>query len=205
MHAMMNAAAIATTALLAACGTPVAVVQYDLGLTEPGDGPQLRAAIAVAGVTAPAWLDDGAIVYRLAYDDPSRVQSYARSRWVAAPAGLVSQRLRARLGQPEVPAAPGAAAPAPPAAGQGSATHANLLVRVELDEFSQVFDTPQASHVVLRARATLLDPQRNVRLAQHAFEIQRPAPSANANGAVHALREATDAFVGELAVWLNGQ
>jgi len=184
-------------ALLTACATPIgSVSQFDLGLPPSAAAdPQLANSRTLAEVSAPAWLDNPAIVYRLAYVDANQAQAYAQSRWVAAPASLLSQRLRERL---------------PPAlfpgiGGVNQALGSDYVLRVELDEFSQVFDTPQTSHALLRARATLIDSRRNELLAQRLFEVQQPALSPNALGAAHGLRDAVDHFIIELLHWMDQQ
>lgn len=80
-----------------------------------------------------------------------------------------------------------------------------LNLRLELEEFSQLFDTPNTSHARLRLRATLT--QRSVGsetlLAQHSFVLQRPAATPDANGGVRALTAAADAVVLEVEAWLQ--
>ena len=190
--------ATAAPALLMACSTPSGTVaRYDLGLPPPAStaaatDPQLASVLTLADVSAPAWLDSPAIFYRLAYEDTDRAQSYAQSQWVAAPASLLSQRLRERLSRA---LSSGLAYP-------GENLASEYLLRVELDEFSQVFDTPQSSHVLLRARATFIDSRRHELVAQRAFELRYPAPSPDALGAVRGLRRAVDDFITELLNWM---
>jgi cholesterol transport system auxiliary component len=189
----------AAIALLAACAAPeLTVTRFDLGLAPAGAGADTNRYLADAPVlaefSAPAWLDSTAIVYRLAYDDASQLRSYAHSRWVAAPASLLAQRLGERL-----PAAfrPGGVADEP------KTPVARQLLRVELEEFSQVFDTPQKSHALLRARATLFDARGQRLVAQRIFEVQRPADSPDALGAAHGLREAGNEFLADLVHWID--
>jgi cholesterol transport system auxiliary component len=188
---------MAAAALLTACAAPTgSVAQFDLGLPRStAVDPQLANSRTLAEVSAPAWLDSPAIVYRLAYHDANQAQAYAQSRWVAAPASLLSQRLRERL------------APAlSPGIGRVNETLASdYVLRVELHEFSQVFDAPQTSHALLRARAMLIDSRRNELVAQHLFEVQQPALSPNALGAAHGLRDAVDQFIIELLHWMDQQ
>lgn len=196
MHRLLVRVAAAAPALLMACTTPTAsVTQFDLGPppTSAALDPHLANARTLAEVSAPAWLDDPAIVYRLAYDDANQAHAYTQSRWVAAPASLLSQRLRERL--------PLALSPGIARADETLAS--DYLLRVELDEFSQVFDTPQTSHVLLRARATLIDSRRHELVAQHVFEVRRPALSPNALGAAHGLRDAVDEFITGLLHWMD--
>ncbi|TNY02760.1 ABC transporter, partial [Escherichia coli] len=48
-------------------------------------------------VTAPPWLSEEGIAYRLAYQQAQRQQHYRDSIWAAPPPALLTQRLRERL------------------------------------------------------------------------------------------------------------
>ena len=77
---------------------------------------------------------------------------------------------------------------------------AGHMLRLELEEFSQVFDTPDKSRAVLRLRASLIR-QRGV-VAQQGFNIEHAADTPNAAGGVRALIAASDAASEELIDWL---
>jgi cholesterol transport system auxiliary component len=164
---------------------------YDLGPPRAyaKSNPALPGSVLVPMVRAPAWLDQTDIVYRLLYEDRSRPQPYALSRWAAEPASLVTDRLRTRL-----------AAVAKGVVSPGYSVSSDYTLRVELDDFSQVFDAPGKSRAMLRARATLLDTSDRKLIAQRVFDVEREAPP-NAPGAVNALTDATDAFIEELVKW----
>lgn len=181
--------------LAAACGIaptadPVAV--YDFGLEPPAHvSAQLNGNLALHDVGAPSWLQSSAIVYRLAYRDPTRAQPYARARWAAAPAALVGQRLRQAIGQH---------------AKQGvsmvsDGLHSGLILRVELDSFTQVIESPTAARGVVRMRASLIDTGSRSLRAQRMFVAEHPSPSVDAVGAVRALSAATDAVIAQLVEW----
>ncbi len=76
----------------------------------------------------------------------------------------------------------------------------DYLLRVELEEFSQVFDSPQASRGVAHARATLVRGGRAL-AAQKNFVVEKPAPGADAAGGAQALAAAADQLVGEILAW----
>ena len=80
-----------------------------------------------------------------------------------------------------------------------------MVLHLELDEFSQLFETAERSSGLVRLRATLgQGGQGSQRLvAQRSFIVQRPAASADAAGGVRALTEATDAVIAEIAQWLQ--
>jgi hypothetical protein len=77
-------------------------------------------------------------------------------------------------------------------------------LRLELEEFSQLFDAPDTSNGVLRLRATLS--QRGASgealLAQRSFIARQSASTADASGGVRALTAATDQVVKDIEAWL---
>ena len=151
--------------------------------------PALREPIRVDDVAALPWLDTNAMLYRLAYRDTAQPRAYADSRWVAPPAALLSGRLRARM----------AAADPAGVLGPGDAASAPLTLRVELQELSQVFETPAKSAVLLELRATLL---RDHRLsAQRSFVVRVPAATPDAAGGAAAAAVASDRAIAEIIGW----
>ncbi|WP_413898956.1 ABC-type transport auxiliary lipoprotein family protein [Rhodoferax sp.] len=182
---------------------------YDFG---PGDTFGQRttnplaaalAPLALAEVEANPALDSTAVVYRLAYDNVQQLRPYAQARWSMPPAQLVRQRLRSQLGLRRAVLNPGEGV-----AANTKAPGADLgmrLLRVELEEFSQVFESATRSTGLVRLRATLVLPAAAGErlLAQREFTLQRPAPSLDAAGGVRALTLATDAAVHELDQWLQ--
>lgn len=167
-----------------------------------GPGPQALAAsdrraplpaLLLAEVQASPALSGNAMLYRLLYADAQHLQPYSLARWSMPPAELVRQRLADTLGQRRALLGPDSGAAA------GTAT-----LRLSLEEFSQLFDSPQQSRGLLRLRATLSQggPAGEQLLAQRSVIVQRPAPSADAAGGVRALSAATDAAAEELVSWL---
>lgn len=134
-------------------------------------------------VRAPLWIDSPSIGYRLAYSEPKRLREYTQSRWVGPPAQLVQQRLVRQLGMIPV--------------GQGGT---RCVLRIDIDEFSQVFETPTSSRGVIQARAQLLDRSRTSLVFQE-LNIEIPAPSADARGGVAALTAAVDQLEADLLAW----
>jgi cholesterol transport system auxiliary component len=199
----LNMASVAASglafALLGAAGcatpqAPVAKAVYDFGAplavvqATPSASP--LPAITLAEVEASSALDSTSLVYRLAYADAQQLRPYALARWSMPPAQLVRLRLRDAL------SARG------PVLGSGDGAAAWVL-RVELDEFSQVFDSPSASSGRVRLRATLL--RGNQWAGQRSLEASALAPSADASGGVRALTTATDDAVQKLAAWVAQQ
>lgn len=184
--------------LLTACALPErapAPLRYDFGppamVPSAATSSAPRPVLALRVQASPA-LDSPAMLYRLGYADAQQLRAYSQSRWAMVPAELVQQRLREGLGRQFV-LPPGDVAP--------------RLLLIELDEFSQLFSSPEQSAGLLRLRATLL--QRTAGgeqlLAQRELQLQQPAASADAAGGVRALGAATDAAVTELVQWLQMQ
>lgn len=183
---------------------PVRATLYDFGPGAVSETPAASApalpTLALADVDTQGLADTSAAVYyRLAYADAHQLRPYMQARWSQPPATLVQQRLRERLGQRRAILQ---ASDTPAARGSGKPT---AVLRVALEEFSQVFQSPSQSSGLLRLRATVLDavPAGEVLVAQRVFVVQRPAPSADAAGGARALAEATDQAAQDLAQWLE--
>ena len=170
---------------------------YDFGpgpmVSASAPGNAAAPTLLLEVIDANPALDSSAMLYRLAYADSQQLQPYALARWSMTPSQLLGQRLREQLGQHYTLLK----------AGDSSAGALNL--RIELEEFSQLFTAPASSVGLLRLRATALqanaaEPQRWV---QRSIVVQRSAPSADAVGGVRALTQATDAALQELGRWLT--
>jgi cholesterol transport system auxiliary component len=192
---MLRVILLVSFALLAACSAPQpreATANYDFGLlaTDKEANPRLQHDLVVAAVGAPAWMDNSGMYYRLAYQDAARPQPYAQSRWVMPPAALLGQRLRAGIARANK------AAVFTPSDG----VRVDYTLRLELDEFSQVFDAADKSRAVLRLRASLIR-NRGI-VAQQSFDIEQAAATPNAEGGVRALIAASDEAANRLIDWL---
>ena len=170
-----------------------AAATYDLsGAPSSAAGKtRIRATLLVQPVAAPGWLESNAIVYRLNYQDAARQLNYANSRWAAPVASLVAQRLRAQL----------AAASDSGIVNIADSARADYALRVELEEFSQVFDTAEASRAVIVARASLVNVAKRSLQAQKTFTIDRPAAGANAESGVRALSAGSAELVDAIVAW----
>ena len=170
-----------------------AAATYDLsGAPSSAAGKtRIRATLLVQPVAAPGWLESNAIVYRLNYQDAARQLNYANSRWAAPVASLVAQRLRAQL----------AAASDSGIVNIADSARADYALRVELEEFSQVFDTAEASRAVIVARASLVNLAKRSLQAQKTFTIDRPAAGANAESGVRALSAGSAELVDAIVAW----
>jgi cholesterol transport system auxiliary component len=162
------------------------------GFRHTAAGPRLTSAVVVDGVTAPAWMDNSGMYYRLAYQNAASPQRYAESRWVMSPAALLTARLKSRVAQ----------------ASEGMVVRANnratgeYNLTIELDEFDQIFERPDQSHVVVALRATLRggDGSR----IELAFATEQPASTPDAAGGARALTQASDELIQRIIDWGAG-
>jgi cholesterol transport system auxiliary component len=194
--------------LLSACAMPTPGTRaavYDFGPGALNASPSRSAArptaLVLEMVEANPALDSTAMLYRLAYSDSQQLRPYSLARWSMTPTQLLGQRLREALGQRHNLLRPGdetllVAAPT---------RERPLTLRIELEEFSQLFTAPDSSVGLLRLRATVSQTGATgaPSIAQRSIAVQRPAPSADAPGGVRALNAATDAALQEVDQWLQ--
>ena len=172
----MNRAALALVLIgTSGCATAPAPRTYDLGI----EVPQARLqALRPVTVRASAPLDGVEMHYRLAWRNASEVAAYTQSRWAAPPAELLrKQLLRASVEGP-----------------------AKCALEIELQEFSQVFASAQASEARIELQASLAGPKG--RIGARSWHITEPNGGADAAGGAAALARAADAAVGEIAGWV---
>ena len=202
--------AIFSGLLVAGCSAlpdkPTRSLMYDFGpgalATQPATRQAPLGPLAIDDIGTPGGaLDNMAVLYRLGYADVQQLRPYSQARWSMPPASLVRQRLRYQLSQRRAIFNAGDSA----ALNRTQNPRLPLLLRMDLEEFSQVFSAPDASVGVIRLRATLLEVTTagEKMLAQRNVVVQRPAPSSDAAGGVHALTAATDAAIEEIDQWLQ--
>ncbi|NML98283.1 ABC transporter [Paraburkholderia sp. RP-4-7] len=179
--------------LAAGCaGNPAAIsdIRYDLGPPNPAASAGPLPAVKVLDVSAPDTLESDKLIYRLSYADAQQTASYANSHWTMAPSQLLTQRLRGALSSrgTVLTGADGVRAP---------------VLKVDLSEFEQVFDSQSESHAAVTARATLT--QGGKVIGQRTFIARAPSSSADAAGGAQALAAASDDLVAQIGAWLGVQ
>lgn len=164
---------------------------YDFGPppAAPAAAPR-QPPVVLQEIESSMALENNALLYRLAYADAQALRPYAQARWSMPPAQLLRLRLREVLGQSRNVLVPQDAPP-------GSLPS----VRVDLEEFSHWFDSPQASTGWVRLRVTLV--QSGKPAVQTTLEARQAAPSADAAGGARALAQASDAVAVQLDQWLR--
>ncbi len=167
--------------LLVSCATggQQVVRTYDLGEAAPqAKLPALRSVI----VRAPMPYDGVDMFYRLAWKDGAEIAAYSQSRWAAPPAELLRRQLVRAL--PASSAAP-------------------CVLEVELEDFSQVFSSKDASEAKLELRAVLSG--RDGRAAMRGVSVVERASEGSAAGGAAAFARATDRVVAQLSSWIATQ
>ena len=201
---------ISVLALATGCSVidkPTRATTYDFGpgelSTQVAASPPVPALspLAIADIaTSGGALENQAVLYRLGYLDAQQLRPYSQARWTMPPAQLLRQRMRDRLSQQRI------VLNAREGVALNRSQNANLpMLRLELEEFSQLFSAPDASVGLLRLHATLVEitPAGERLIAQRKLSVQRPATSPDAAGGVRALTAATDAAIDELDAWLR--
>jgi cholesterol transport system auxiliary component len=173
--------------LLAGCATgskqPVEI--YDFGIPDSAAPPPGQ-DVFVADIRAAEWLGTSEMLYRLEYRNPRNLAPYSASRWAAAPAQMLTIRLRQSVGN-------GTAA-------RGRQVKCTLALF--LSEFSQVFKNNQDSRAIMHLRATLTDSATTERALVREFRVERPAPSPDAAGEAAAFGEIATSVGDELNAWI---
>ena len=180
--------------------SPVSI--YDFGMQQTQttklisqQALQHRKSLLIADATAPSWLDNNAIHYRLLYQNPTQSYTYASSRWIAAPAALLTQQIRNHI----------VASTSEQVIKDNSTAKADYALHIELEEFTQLFDTMDASHIVIGLRASLVERNTRKLLAQKDLSLAEKTPTADAAGAVSALSSASNQLINELVDWLTAE
>ncbi|MBC3863978.1 membrane integrity-associated transporter subunit PqiC [Undibacterium jejuense] len=180
--------------LLSACSGNAAIQrqQYDFGLPAipaVGNGSS-KLQVSLADIQVVPALDSNAMWYRLQYDNAQQLKAYAQARWSMPPAQLLAQRLKIQM-----------LATGTQVINANDGIVTQPVLRIELDEFSQVFTSSTNSHAQINARAVLS--KGKMILAQRSFSVQSPSKTPDASGGARAMQETSDALISEIQQWLT--
>lgn len=174
--------------LLCACmGSPSLLNRsfYDLGAAMPFQPLTLNNGIVSVQISAPDWLDQNYLYYRFTHAEPNRLYRYRESRWIDRPSVLLQSKINARWSNID------------------TKQKSTYLLKLDLLDFSQIFESQSYSQGRVIARATLIDRVSQNRVAQHVFRVEHIAPSPNAQGGVQAINLACDQLLEFLTKWVN--
>ena len=148
-----------------------------------------KIVINIADISAPSTLDSNDMLYRLQYDNAQLLRAYAQHHWSMPPAQLFAQRLKSRItaaGGIVVGAADGIA---------------DLpILKIELDEFSQIFTNAIQSEAKIALRASII--KKNKLIAQQYFNLGTASTSADASGGAKAMQVTADRSISAILTWL---
>lgn len=190
---LITALQLSFLALLGGCSTQQGNETrslYDLGMLPAAQNAALP-PLAVAEINTPQWLNGRMMFFRLAYANDQQPQPYANSRWSMPPAQLFGERLKARIGQ---------AGGAVLAASDGVVNVP--VLRIDADDFTQIFNSPEQSMVRISVRASVLNGRTLI--AHRNFTRELAAPTPNAAGGAKALANASDDVITDMMNWLAG-
>jgi cholesterol transport system auxiliary component len=174
------------------CATrPTAPQLFDFGPLPASTTTTTLPALTLAEVRSAPWQDGPLMFYRLGYANAQQPHPYASSRWSMSPAQLLGHRIKTRIGQ-----AGGTVL------AQGDAAGTGPLLKIDADEFIQLFTAPSQSVGQLSLRASLFQGAQLV--GQRQFTRQVAATSADAAGGARALADASDAVIADILAWVAG-
>ena len=197
-------ASLAVVAARAGCATPdkpTRAILYDFGPggTAPVTQSLTLPPLVLADIDSTGALDSSAINYRLGYADAHQLRPYANSRWTSPPPQLIRQRLREQLGRdrPVLDLTESAAL-------ARSGGQLPRVLRIELEEFSHLFESETQSWGLVRLRTTVLENTTagEKLLAQRIVIVRQPASTPDAAGGVRAMAAAVDGAAAEIGQWL---
>lgn len=197
---------LAGAVVLSACSVlpkpPATATLYDLGpaISKPVDLPVGKRPVMVAAITGQGLIPGStAMLYRFANVD-QQLRAYQEARWSRPIEQLFGLQLRQQLEQGR-----------PVLDTEFSVTRMRagdqypLVLRVDIENFEQIFQDDQHSKAVVQLRATLVEPGAtgDKLLAQRTFVSAIDAPEANAAGGAQALANASRTLAGEIDRWLR--
>jgi cholesterol transport system auxiliary component len=139
-----------------------------------------RVEKAVVTVTAPKWLWDNRIRYRLLYAAPTQIRFYTLDRWIAPPPELFEQQLSVSDKMP------------------------NHLLRIRLLDFEQQFEAPDKARAWLRFYVEAYAPENKKLIAAQEISLEKITRTADAVGAVSAFADLTQQAGNKIRDWLAG-
>ena len=210
MAVRKSLAAVTLLGLVAGCSvlpkppSRVDIFDFGPGLTKTAEASQPATPlppIALADFTS-AGVPDGrsALFYRLAYSNAQMLYPYTQARWSQPPTTLMQLAVRDRLGVRRSVIYGDQNIDQQIKGGQSP-----TVLRAEVEEFSQVFQSEKDSVGLVRVRVSMVDSLKagDELIDQRVFVAQRPAPTPDAAGGAKALSDAAAQDADEIAQWVE--
>ena len=210
MAVRKSLAAVTLLGLVAGCSvlpkppSRVDIFDFGPGLTKTAEASQAATPlppIALADFTS-AGVPDGrsALFYRLAYSNAQMLYPYTQARWSQPPTTLMQLAVRDRLGARRSVIYGDQNIDQQIKGGQSP-----TVLRAEVEEFSQVFQSEKDSVGLVRVRVSMVDSLKagDELIGQRVFVAQRPAPTPDAAGGAKALSDAAAQVADEIAQWVE--
>ena len=210
MAVRKSLAAVTLLGLVAGCSvlpkppSRVDIFDFGPGLTKTAEASQPATPlppIALADFTS-AGVPDGrsALFYRLAYSNAQMLYPYTQARWSQPPTTLMQLAVRDRLGARRSVIYGDQNIDQQIKGGQSP-----TVLRAEVEEFSQVFQSEKDSVGLVRVRVSMVDSLKagDELIGQRVFVAQRPAPTPDAAGGAKALSDAAAQVADEIAQWVE--
>lgn len=147
------------------------------------------ARLSLNPITAPVWLASDAIHYRLLYNDPTALRTYADHRWAAPPAELLAARLQYLL-------------PLRPVG--DTRAHSVYALSAALLEFEQDFSTPHDAHARLVLEVSMQRSSDGQIIAERRF-VMTQSISPDVQGAISGLAQLANRSAMAIADWARIQ
>ena len=178
MDPMKRAVVLLFVLFLAACsGVPVAPKTLDLGIAPAGTS---LPGVNIGSIRAVAPFDGVDMYYRLAWRNPAEIASFATSIWAASPPDLLRKQLL-----------------------RASRDVGKCTLDIEIQEFTQVFSSKEASDARVELRAWIA--ARSGRISSRGWSVVEPNAGADAISGAAAFARAADHAIGELGGWIAAQ
>lgn len=169
---------IAATGCSLGPGPKPQIALHDFGVSVRVPAGNVTDPVPVS-VSAPKWLWDNRIRYRLLYAAPTQVRFYTLDRWIAPPPELFEQQLAA---DGKVKAYP---------------------LRIRLLDFEQQFDAPNKARALLRFYVEAYERDSKKVIATREISLEKITQTADAAGAVSAFAELARQAGDKIRDWLS--
>jgi ABC-type uncharacterized transport system auxiliary subunit len=151
---------------------------YDFGLVN--ETIRVKTSIDFGRITAIDAIDHRRIRYRLAYQNPAQIHTYAHNRWADTPASLLTSKLHSEF-DPE--------------------QSASCAIQIKIEGFDHVFSSPESSSGIVQLHVGLYSKLSQQILESNLLQATFPAASVDSKGGVEALSKASSEVLMKALRW----